>query len=307
MQLSEETRARIEQHLQSNRVVLFMKGTPRQPLCGFSARTAALLDSLLPDYHSVDVLEDEAIREGIKAFGNWPTIPQLYVDGELVGGCDIVTSMFNSGELHAQLGLEAPDRTPPRVTISDKAAEVIRAAMQGHERVGLHFQVDANWQSQFNLAPAQGHELSVDCNGITLLFDLASAQRADGAEIDWVETVQGEGLAVTLPKAPPPVAQMSVQELQQKMQSGGLLLVDVRTPDERQKAVIEPSDLLDAELMQRLEGLSKDTEMVFYCHTGNRSQVAAEHFRKQGFTAVHNLAGGIDAWSKEIDPEVPLY
>ena len=100
MNLDSAVKDRIEQTLQSNRVVLFMKGTPKMPMCGFSARTAAALDSLIDDYASVNVLEDEAIREGIKAYGQWPTIPQLYVNGELIGGCDIVTDMFNSGELH---------------------------------------------------------------------------------------------------------------------------------------------------------------------------------------------------------------
>ena len=174
MSLSDATREKIENYLGQDRVVLFMKGSPRQPMCGFSAKTAGLLDSLLPEYTSVDVLQDPEIREGIKVYANWPTIPQLYIDGELVGGCDIVTAMFNSGELHEHLGMDKPDLTPPEVTITDAAAEQIREAMQGHEGVGLHFMVDAKWQSQFNLGPVQGHEISTEVNGITLLFDAVS-------------------------------------------------------------------------------------------------------------------------------------
>ncbi|MFT7562698.1 MAG: monothiol glutaredoxin, partial [Bacteroidia bacterium] len=238
MSLSEATRERIEQQLQVDRVVLFMKGTPQAPMCGFSAKTTGMLDSLLSSYTTVNVLEDQEIREGIKEFGNWPTIPQLYIDQDLVGGCDIVTSMFNSGELHETLGLEKPDRTPPDVSITESAAEKILEAMQGHEGIGLHFHVDANWQSQFNLAPAQGDEIRVESKGISLLFDSASAQRARGAVIDWVSTMQGEGLTISLPSAPEPIDQMSVSDLKQKLDNGEVILVDVRGDDERAIASI---------------------------------------------------------------------
>ena len=136
MSLNDSTREKIENLIQKNRVVLFMKGTPKAPMCGFSSKTVGMLDSILDNYESVDVLEDQEIREGIKVFGNWPTIPQLYIDGELVGGCDIVTAMFNNSELHGMLGVEAPDRTPPEVTITDAAAEKILEAMAGHEGIG---------------------------------------------------------------------------------------------------------------------------------------------------------------------------
>lgn len=307
MSLNDATREKIENQLERDRVVLFMKGNPQAPQCGFSAKTAGMLDSLLSSYSTVDVLQDEEIREGIKEFGNWPTIPQLYIDKELVGGCDIVTAMFNNGELHESLGLEVPDRSPPEVTITDAAAEKIRESMQGNEDVGLHFQVDTGWQSQFSLAPAQGHEIRVEANGITLLFDLASAQRARGAVIDWVSTMQGEGLTINLPSAPAPVEQMSVSKLKQKLDDDKVILVDVRTDDERAKANIAQAKAMDSELMSELEAMPKDTAMAFICHTGHRSQVAAEHFRKQGFSKLSNVAGGIDAWSKEIDPSVPLY
>ncbi len=129
MDLTPELRARIESTLRSHRVVLFMKGNPAQPRCGFSAKAAGILDGLLPDYGHVDVLADGEIREGIKAYGQWPTIPQLYVGGELLGGSDIIEQMLNSGELHQALGLPAPDRTPPRIEITPAAAEAIGRAM----------------------------------------------------------------------------------------------------------------------------------------------------------------------------------
>ena len=124
MSLTDSTREQIESIINDHRVVLFMKGTPQAPMCGFSSKTIGLLDTILDDYNSFDVLSDQDIREGIKEYGNWPTIPQLYIEGELVGGCDIVTAMFNNGELHEMLGVKSPDRTPPEVSITDKAVAV---------------------------------------------------------------------------------------------------------------------------------------------------------------------------------------
>ena len=307
MTLEDSTREKIENLIKQSRVVLFMKGTPKAPMCGFSSKTVGMLDSVLDDYSSVDVLEDQDIREGIKVFGNWPTIPQLYIDGELVGGCDIVTAMFNSSELHEMLGVDAPDRTPPEVKITDAAAEKILEAMAGHEGIGLHFAVDAGWQSQFNVAPAEGHEIKIETNGITMFFDLASAQRANGAVIDWVETMQGEGLTIHLPQAPEPVKQLSVLDLKSMLDDKSLILIDVRGSEEQALASLEAAKTMSGETMQEIEAMTKDTALAFICHVGNRSQVAAEHFRKQGFTNVSNVVGGIDAWSKEIDTEVPQY
>jgi monothiol glutaredoxin len=307
MELSDSVKSKIENLVHGNKVVLFMKGTRQQPMCGFSARTIAALDSVLPDYVTVNVLDDQDIREGVKVYGNWPTIPQLYIDGELVGGCDIVLNMLNSGELHQQLGLDSPDRTPPEVTITPAAADKIREAMQGHEGIALHFQIDANWDTQFNLAPPQGHEIASESNGIKVLMDIATAQRARGAVIDWVSSVQGEGLAIDLPQAPPPVKQMTVQELADKLKAGDLTLVDIRAESERARAKIEGALVLDKPTMEKLEALPKDTEIAFLCHHGNSSMGAAEYFRKQGFTRISNVAGGIHAWSMEIDSSVPTY
>lgn len=101
-------RERIEGLLNQNEVVLFMKGTPSFPQCGFSARAVAILKELGVRFHAVDVLEDYEIREGIKEYGNWPTIPQLYVRKEIVGGSDIMYEMYQSGELESLLKPSLP-------------------------------------------------------------------------------------------------------------------------------------------------------------------------------------------------------
>jgi monothiol glutaredoxin len=107
--MSEPTTLReaIEQAIAENPVLLFMKGTPEQPMCGFSARTSAALQALDAPFAAVDVLPDPRIRQELSALSNWPTIPQLFVRGELVGGADIVAEMYASGELAEALGVEA--------------------------------------------------------------------------------------------------------------------------------------------------------------------------------------------------------
>ncbi len=98
--------------INSNRVILFMKGTPEAPACGFSARTVAALQALDTPFAAVDILPDPRIRQELSTLSEWPTIPQLFVDGELLGGCDIVTEMYATGELADALGVTQPDAAP---------------------------------------------------------------------------------------------------------------------------------------------------------------------------------------------------
>ena len=115
--MSEQTtnpiRDAIAEAIADNEVILFMKGNPDQPACGFSARTVAALQTLGAPFAAVDILPDPRIRQELSALSNWPTIPQLFVKGELVGGCDIVTEMYESGELARVLGVEAPATPEP--------------------------------------------------------------------------------------------------------------------------------------------------------------------------------------------------
>ena len=102
----------IENEIKSNEIVLFMKGTPVFPMCGFSAATVEILNKLGVKFGSVNVLESEEMREGIKKYSNWPTLPQLYVKEEFIGGCDIVREMFESGELLELLNTKGIDVSP---------------------------------------------------------------------------------------------------------------------------------------------------------------------------------------------------
>ena len=103
MPLTDPLRKRLDETVHEHPVVLFMKGNRRMPQCGFSAQVVQILDELLPSYETVNVLSDPELRDGLKEYSSWPTIPQLYVGGEFVGGCDIVREMYSSGELRKAL------------------------------------------------------------------------------------------------------------------------------------------------------------------------------------------------------------
>ena len=110
--------AAIQEAIAENDVLLFMKGTPEAPRCGFSARTVAALDALGTPFAAVDILPDPRIRQELSAISQWPTVPQLFVRGELVGGCDIVTEMYESGELAEVLGVETPADAPGEAPVA---------------------------------------------------------------------------------------------------------------------------------------------------------------------------------------------
>jgi monothiol glutaredoxin len=107
-----QIRDAIAEAIADNDVILFMKGTPDRPACGFSARTVAMLQALATPFTAVDILPDPRIRQELSAISSWPTIPQLFHNGELIGGCDIVTEMYESGELAETLGVDAPADVP---------------------------------------------------------------------------------------------------------------------------------------------------------------------------------------------------
>ena len=308
MSLDPALRQRIDALLQANRIVLFMKGGPDAPQCGFSAKAVGILGDLGVDYAHVDVLSDGEIREGIKAYGDWPTIPQLYIGGELVGGSDIIEQMANSGELHAALGLPAPDRTPPRVVLTPAAVKMLRQAIEdaGGEVV-VQLDIDPRFRTRLQLAPANAHAIASEVDGVPLQFDLAGARRAEGLRIDWADDERGRGLVIDNPNAPAPVRAMSPLDAAARAYSGTLTLVDVRPAEERALAALPLPFLHLDDGIAQLRELPTDTPLAFLCHHGSRSQQAAEHFRELGYREVYNIEGGIAAWADAVDPSIPRY
>ncbi|WP_269792151.1 Grx4 family monothiol glutaredoxin [Stenotrophomonas sp. Iso1] len=308
MSLDPALRARIETLLGADRVVLFMKGQPTMPQCGFSAKAVGALQDLGVEFAHVNVLADQDIREGIKAYGDWPTIPQLYVDGELIGGSDIILQMAGSGELSSLLGLAAPDRTPPTITVTPAAVEMLKGALADSPGAALQLSIDARFQPNFQLAPIDANAIAAESNGLRVQFDAASARRAEGITIDWVDDIRGQGLAINNPNAPKPVQALDVRGADDQLRAGTLTVVDVRPADERAIAAINaPFETFDGDNRAKLEALPKDTALAFLCHRGGRSAQAAEQFLELGFTNVFNITGGIDAWSEDVDNSVPKY
>ncbi len=309
MPLTPEIKQKIETLIASDEVVLFMKGSRSFPQCGFSARVVNILNTLIPKYTTVNVLSDPDIRDGIKIFSDWPTIPQLYVRGELVGGADIVGTMHENGELQAKLGVAAKEVAPPKVTITAKAAEQLRAALgDGAPGDVIHLTIDGGFEHSLDLGPREGTGVVVESAGVTVQLDRASAARADGVSIDFIDGPSGAGFKIENPNRPPGVREIGPRELKELLDTGGVKeLFDVRTARERDIAVIAGSRLLDDAALAHIEGLAKDTPIAFFCHHGGRSQNAAQHFLEKGFSKVYNLAGGVDAWSQQVDPAVKRY
>lgn len=304
--LTDAMRERLDRWVRSKRIVLFMKGNPAQPQCGFSARVVTILDGLVDDYGTVDVLADANVREAMKLYAQWPTFPQLWVDGQLVGGCDIIEQMHETGDLVAMLG--STEVAVPVVTITDAARDRIREVTEG-ENVPLRLRIDARFRYEFEMAEGTTDgDVRVASNGIALVLDRASARRAQGMTLDFVTGPQGSGLVVDNPNEPAQVQQLSVEQLSAWMDAGEAIhLIDVRTDQEWSIARIEGAKLLDPDVEAWILAQPRDARLVFQCHHGMRSQHAAEHFLQQGFRHVFNLAGGIDAWSARVDPDVPRY
>jgi monothiol glutaredoxin len=294
--------------VQKNDVVLFMKGTPNAPQCGFSAQVVRILGEYLPQYASVDVLADPAVRDGIKTYSDWPTIPQLYIKGEFVGGCDIVKDLYAKGELSKMLGVKEQDVAPPQITVTEPAKAALLAAQKDAGGEPLHLNVNERFDSALDVGPKEPHELEVQANGLTLYMDKQTAKRTNGLKIDFVQGPNGTGFRIENPNAPPKVKNITPQELKALLDEGRPIhLFDVRGPDERAIAQIKQARMVDDQAMQDISRLPKDTPLYFHCHSGGRSGRLAQQLVQQGYKHVHNLVGGIDRWSAEIDPSVPRY
>lgn len=182
-----ETLKQIEDIVKGNKVVLFMKGNKSFPQCGFSATVVQILGDIVDDFETVNVLADAGIRQGVKDYAQWPTIPQLYIDGEFVGGCDIIKQMNANGDLHKQLGKEQAPVAPPSITVSDAAAVELKAALaESDPGDTIQIQVDLSYRHDMSVGPVEAGQFQVTSNGVQFCFDRASARRANGLHIDFL-------------------------------------------------------------------------------------------------------------------------
>jgi monothiol glutaredoxin len=308
MPLTDRQRADFDRLVHSKPVVLFMKGNRRFPACGFSATVVGILDKLTSGYETVNILEDPQVREGMKEFSSWPTFPQLYVKGEFVGGCDIVKEMYASGELQKLVGAEPPPpavpATAPRVTISPAATKALLDALADAGGDVIRLAIDDEFRCDLQIAARETDDLEVTSGGAVLYVDRGSAARAEGIKIDFVEGPGGMAFKIDNPNEPPRVKRIAPKELKGLLDLGRIELFDVRPAAERARASIAQAKALDA---QDLSALKRDAAIALHCHHGMRSRAAAEKLLSEGFTNVYNLEGGIEAWSRDVDPSVPHY
>jgi monothiol glutaredoxin len=308
MPLTDRQRADFDRLVRSKPVVLFMKGNRRFPACGFSATVVGILDKLVTGYETVNILEDSQVREGMKEFSSWPTFPQLYVKGEFVGGCDIVKEMYASGELEKLVGSEPrPAVRAPRVTISPAAAKALLEASAGAEGEVVRLAIDDAFRCDLQIAARENHDVEVKSNGAVLYVERGSAERADGIHVDFVEGPGGMAFRIDNPNEPPHVKRIGAKELKALLDEGRIHLFDVRPDAERAVASIAQSRSLEGEGRKELLAMKRDAAIALHCHHGMRSRAAAESLLREGFTNVYNLEGGIEAWSRDVDPSVPRY
>jgi monothiol glutaredoxin len=307
--LSDALRTRISGLVTENPVVLFMKGTRRAPQCGFSAQVVQILDGLVPEYETVDVLSSAELRDGIKEFSEWPTIPQLFINGQFVGGCDIVRALKDSGELEQLLVAPAAPSAPvelPTINVTKAALEAFQGALLDASGEVLHLKIDSRFQNDLYFAPREPNTLEVVLGALTLFLDPASARRANGMSIDFVAGANA-GFKIDNPNQPPSVKQLSPTELKALLDRGAIELFDVRPAHERALASIAVARSFDEAGQKYLLSLDRNAPIAFLCHHGMRSQNAAEQVLSEGFRNVHNVRGGIHAWSETVDSTVPRY
>jgi monothiol glutaredoxin len=302
---------KIEQIVKENHVVLFMKGSRMFPQCGFSSRATEILKSCGVKFKDVNVLSDPGIRQGIKDYSNWPTIPQCYIDGEFVGGSDIMIEMFENGELHQKLGVAPPASAtsePPTLTLTDGAAKAFTEALGEAGDDVLRFEVASGFRYDLYVGPAKKGDLVCETNGLSVHVEAAQASQIDGTTIDFVEGPDGAGFKIDNPNEPASVKEISPAALKAKLAAGDAVqLFDVRGDKERAIANIEGAKPLDSAGITALRELAKDTCIVIHCHHGVRSRQAGQQLLTEGFSNVHSLHGGIDAWSLEIDQSIARY
>jgi len=305
--MQDSTRTQIDDLVKKNRVMLFMKGSRHFPQCGFSATVARILDSYIPKYETFNVLSSAEVRDGIKEYSSWPTIPQLYVDGKFVGGCDIVKELDASGELGKLLGAEkkAPKADPPRVTLTDEARAAIVAAQKEADGDPLRISIGPRHEYDLFFDAKQPGDVALEVSGIAIVLDAESAARAGELSVAFVD---GQGFRLDSSKAPPRVKGMSASELKKALDAGAkdLVLLDVRGEAERKLASIPGDETLEPSTLEKLESLPESTRVVLYCHSGSRSRGVAEQLLARGVKNVFNLEGGVVAYSS-VDPRVPRY
>ncbi|HOU64589.1 MAG TPA: rhodanese-like domain-containing protein, partial [Thermomonas sp.] len=203
---------------------------------------------------------------------------------------------------------QSPPLSMTSMAASPAAADLLRKAIDdAGDGYALQIDIDKGFNARLQLAPRDEAAIASESAGIRAQFDLASAPRARGLVIDWADDERGKGLVIDNPNAPPKVRNLTPAQASEQARAGTLTIVDVRPADERALASINVPYATFDDGPDEIEGWPKDTPLAFLCHHGGRSAQAAEHFRALGFSKVHNITGGIDAWAAHVDSSVGTY
>ena len=314
------TKEAVKDVVTEDKIVVFAKGTKEMPRCGFSARAIQVVESVGKPFKVVDILSDPSIRPALVAFSSWPTTPQVYLDGEFLGGSDIIMELYESGELQKKIassyGEEFKEvQDNQRVDVTDEALGKVKEFMETDlEFLRLSVQVkdgDRAYSLELDSHTSAAADLKWKVKGLTVIVAKAMSELFDKLEVSWVNKDGNEGFAVKEvgnPPALPIPIDIDKADLARLMRSeikdGKLWIVDVREDDEwksghGEEAVHLPLSRLEKEWKDK--GFDSKDTLVFYCAAGKRSLSAANHFRhKLGFPNTRSLVGGIGNYPSNI-------
>ena len=294
----------------NNRVVLFMKGTRSFPQCGFSATVVQILDDLVPEYQTVNVLKDPDLREGIKAVLELADHPAAVRRREVRRRLRHRARDVRVGRAAGAARRAGAQRRRRRAcTLTEAARKAVLARPAAARRARCASASAAASSTSSSLDEPRKGDFEIDAGGVTLLIDPMSAKRADGITIDYASDERRR-----VPHRQPERARARAPARAGRAQGDARARRAVQA-DRRAHATQEHGDRAHrGRHAARRRGRapargarSRTRPLVFYCHHGMRSRAAAERFAKDGCKRVYNLEGGIDAWSREIDPKVPRY
>jgi monothiol glutaredoxin len=314
------TKESIQEVVTKDKIVVFAKGTKEVPRCGFSGRAIQIFQSFNKPFEVVDILSDPTIRPALVQFSQWPTTPQIYLDGEFIGGSDIITEMQKSGELEKKVlnsfGEEYKEvQEDERVSITDEAASKVKDFMEDDfEFLRLAVTIkgdDRAYSLELDSHTSAATDLKWKVKGLTVIIAKSMSDLFEKMDVSWVNKNGNEGFAIkeagTPPALPVPIdiakADMA-QLMRSELEAGKLWIVDVREADEwksghGEEAVHLPLSRLEKEWKD--SGFDPKDTLIFYCAAGKRSLSAANHFRhKLGFPNTRSLVGGIGNYPANI-------
>ena len=292
-------REEIEHTLMRHDVVVFMKGTRETPECSASAFMVDLLNGYLYDYKTIDVLASPGIVDAVGEYSNDSTIPQLYVNRKLVGGCDIVLELSEAGKLGRVLGAESSVQPPaPEITVEPEAVAALRDFAEGAPIV-VRMKIDTDFNATLDFGEARDNDVVVESGEVKVVLDRGSASRAKGITIRFVDDDEGGAFRIDNRARPVRVKSIELGQLKQWMHEGATFeLFDARTNEERVEGMLPGAHAFDDGAAEYLANTEKETPLVVYCTDGERSSRAARHLMRIGFKNVYELAGGLARWAQ---------